>query len=1433
MRKITKVVIILICVFFSGLCLTSESSAITTFVGGVSPPGGAGNVYNGGEWAYYEIVSPDSSDCYTVGAWNGWSGATICGCNYAGGFYLLHYRGSNSSGGGLFSVRTVGSIVDYDNDNGYDFRTDYDTPKGNVPNNLRYHYVGQQKSGMNSIYTKYYNSDGVATTGSGVLPPGTGSGQAFGSGSSLVGFCSQEGGGVPSQEAEATFGGSVSFSAPSGVTNLGGGRYRGSANTGYVFTPNYTVSRTDQNNPPSSAQTRYGVSSYGYPSPSTPLYGFSPRGSWNSSQSFTGSGVTLSAGWDEQSTACAYLSVQNSKYKKENFQNYTNVVNADYDCVTLYGPQSEKAQFEGKIDITSTYGAVTNGSNASATEASFAGTGFRTKYQFTVEYKIRRTSTTNEKSGTAATNYNYNSASGTYSAGNFPSAPFSRSTSQLPANSGWETVKMSTYNTTVEIGEETVVCFYLAYDNLLTFRGSSTPYNQSHDGRVRKCLKLTNPQNKANLSYGASTKGSLNPHADLVITNNGRDGKLINQKLDPATGAYIDNFPAPPQYGMSFTHTLTRTDDPDVVPKDDNNNPIASCANSNWQIYTKYNGGSWTAATGANTSGTECLKAQNETKTFIHSTSAQMNASNMGTIITYCEKLVYNNVISYTAQSHPRFGYSLSPTSTTAETSPVCLTLMNPAIAQVAKGNYTHTSKIVPTIDSVSATGASGSAPNFSATDLNVTLTFHHTIARQESGFSEPTTLCTNAKVINDSNHCFSTVNGSMYDNSFFSFATTLRTRRTIANGATTLATMTSPASSAPVGFSLQAHRNWSDGSTWSDSDTSTSQATLGTVPGSTSLLAGETRTVCETGIANRATAEVYYEDIWRKESYSIGDTSAAASRNTNGDGSYAYTQRKATLNGAPLNSLNYVNPESAESSPYCVNVTRERNFRITDVTPSATGSSDSISTANQAFDVDFVLTIDREDTGKNYVTDPNVDVTPITYIIQEYDGDDVTGFRQDVVDATSGGTIGGWDYCGFFSSRLNGYIQDCSTDHTGVWNGTANGGNGVYGSNNGDYSRTVNYSPSDIVVPSNLPVGAKFCVAIGITPLSSSASGANSSFISRSTCTNVSKRPAVHVWGGSIQTNSGIKTSINDVKITDGNSSYTEYYGSWAEFAIIAHGQVKGMASGAGLAGGLRSNAGSSVLCNASPLTIANYQCLANSHNAVVGESNISVSSSILAELKARYLAQDDNDEDNAKDVFVRELSVSNDKGVIDGNFLASEDMGSTSGDIINTGVNIIYSSGSIDIRTDLAYLSDRMTLNDNYIPTTIIIADKDINIYESVKHLDAWLIAGGTIDTCAVADANGGGLKVVTSAAKNSGEITLSASLCDEQLRINGPVVASHLLLKRTANADYSKGVDNAKDYAELINFPASAILFGTSEASRNREPQVTYIRTLAPRY
>ena len=123
--------------------------------------------------------------------------------------------------------------------------------------------------------------------------------------------------------------------------------------------------------------------------------------------------------------------------------------------------------------------------------------------------------------------------------------------------------------------------------------------------------------------------------------------------------------------------------------------------------------------------------------------------------------------------------------------------------------------------------------------------------------------------------------------------------------------------------------------------------------------------------------------------------------------------------------------------------------------------------------------------------------------------------------------------------------------------------------------------------------------------------------------------------------------------------------------------------------------------------------------------------------------------------------------------------------------------------------------------LPQLVIIANS-ITINDTVRTVDAWLVAPGRVQGGAVA---GGVIQTCNHAAS-----ALNEGVCANPLTINGPVIANRLVLLRTAGA--GAGV-SAGDPAETFNFRPDAYIWALRQSQSSGRVTTVSTKELPPRY
>lgn len=340
-----------------------------------------------------------------------------------------------------------------------------------------------------------------------------------------------------------------------------------------------------------------------------------------------------------------------------------------------------------------------------------------------------------------------------------------------------------------------------------------------------------------------------------------------------------------------------------------------------------------------------------------------------------------------------------------------------------------------------------------------------------------------------------------------------------------------------------------------------------------------------------------------------------------------------------------------------------------------------------------------------------------------------------------------------------------------------------------------------------DFPVGTRVCFALSVRPYTHS--DANSWRHSVPICIVISKKPKVQVLGGDLIVGRGGTANIVTSSSTKTVGGSARTFGSWSEYGIIASGQVTSMASGAGYSGGAELNAP----CNLSILTFSNVR--AGAANCVNidkpgGYSNVRS----LPDIGSRLVGQTALGANPSVDVYSSTT----------GSYSASGTVTVSASQAIPVGKWVVINApdATVNITSNIQYTTDTLnSLAD--IPQVVIIANR-INIAASVTRVDAWLIASGTqgsIYTC-------GDVPIATN---------LNSNVCNQQLVVNGPVVARHIYLHRTAGSDgTSSGTSNAADAgraAEVFNLRPDAYLWATSYTSGQARLHTVITKELPPRF
>lgn len=378
-------------------------------------------------------------------------------------------------------------------------------------------------------------------------------------------------------------------------------------------------------------------------------------------------------------------------------------------------------------------------------------------------------------------------------------------------------------------------------------------------------------------------------------------------------------------------------------------------------------------------------------------------------------------------------------------------------------------------------------------------------------------------------------------------------------------------------------------------------------------------------------------------------------------------------------------------------------------------------------------------------------------------------------------------------------------------------------------------YSPPRCQTIEDLPLGTRICSMLSVSKPTFGSSPSNR--ISNATCVTIGKTPLVQIHGGDLRVGrhfNGDEVSPSDplagvytsrFKITKEASVVPNgrTYGSWVEYGVLAPGPIERIASLSGYAGqykGYDDLLATGCDINVNKLTFAN----------VVGDEDHSDECGYFSEstglIPDVISALTSRTEINPGSYTTPLRLDQNSTAGLYRNVADDAQFEISTSSITKGKTFIVYvPNGTVTISDNITAANDTYA-NIGEIPQLIVIA-KDINIRENVVRVDAWLVAkgdssdSGVIDTC-------------TGFAS-----PLSSAVCNQPLRINGPVMASKLELWRTrveATSCQITAPDDCQsvgDPAEVMNLSGSSVLWALGYGLNSSRAQTTYTIELPPYY
>jgi len=350
---------------------------------------------------------------------------------------------------------------------------------------------------------------------------------------------------------------------------------------------------------------------------------------------------------------------------------------------------------------------------------------------------------------------------------------------------------------------------------------------------------------------------------------------------------------------------------------------------------------------------------------------------------------------------------------------------------------------------------------------------------------------------------------------------------------------------------------------------------------------------------------------------------------------------------------------------------------------------------------------------------------------------------------------------------------------------------------------------------------GTKICWVLSVTPGSNSGGTVSSVAGAPGSCATVGKKPKVQVWGGDLSVGnafSGVSVPLGSDVITSISVKSGNPFGSWVEYAIFATGTISGTASGSAFAG-----PGSS----AAYANTKDYSTLSFTNDTASNSSCMKVTPNITPTHIGCYKSA--RSIPNIASSFpvssATNILLSSDIGTLQGIYKVNGTTATISTSNISKHHWVVINAPGADVTItgDITYTRETLS-NIGDIPQVVIIANS-IVINSNVKNVDAWLIAKSKDNTV---NSINGSIYTCDLSAPTAGQ-------CKDRLTVNGPVMAQHLYLRRTAGSDPCNGSDcSPSGYpAEVFNLRADAYLWAFAQASGAGRIQTVYTTELPPRF
>jgi len=359
--------------------------------------------------------------------------------------------------------------------------------------------------------------------------------------------------------------------------------------------------------------------------------------------------------------------------------------------------------------------------------------------------------------------------------------------------------------------------------------------------------------------------------------------------------------------------------------------------------------------------------------------------------------------------------------------------------------------------------------------------------------------------------------------------------------------------------------------------------------------------------------------------------------------------------------------------------------------------------------------------------------------------------------------------------------------------------------------------------IPSDAEVGDEYCVAARVTNIAGFTAGyiTDSSFIRDEVCATISAGPYFGLDEGSVF--AGVQLgerapTATSVLIASSFSTVTgDWIGGVSEFAALALGQISGFSTTTTIAevsnpsddAPQRSGGAEQELID---LTFANTPALGNFGSDRYRQTDLyqlyvdPATNNSLNNNQADDLPQLDEVSGQPSIGTTTELLtggtetavagrkvwwVRNNNGTPSNLKLADSSAIDLRG---QGGIDVVVLvSGDLWIGNNIIVFDDSGYANIEAIPSLTVIVEGEIHLGSQVTQLDGTYITAGDFNTCDSNSAFGPG---------NEDHVVLSTGECNEQLTVNGLVLADRFLLKRTYGSTTGANADNTEPAEQFIH-------------------------------